>query len=222
VLAVAYYLQHDLKKIVPSIERFVPAGYASDVRRLADELGPIWNAFLRGQIILALVMGLVVGLTMFVLGVGYAPVLGLLAGLLEFVPIVGPLIAGTVAVLVALFQAGNWLGLPPLYFALVIVAASILLQQLENNLLVPRIIGGSLNLHPVVILIGAVIGASLAGIVGLLLSAPTIATVRLFGRYAYRKMFDLDPWGDVGPAAAPAPPALRPPRALPRPRQKKK
>ena len=219
VLAVAYYLQHDLQKIVPSIERFVPAGYAYDVRRLADELGPIWNAFLRGQIILALVMGLVVGVTMFVLGVRYAPVLGLLAGLLEFVPIIGPLIAGTVAVLVDLFQPSTWLGLTPVYFALVIVGPSILLQQLENNLLVPRILGGSLDLHPVVILVGAVIGASLAGIVGLLLSAPTIATLRLFGRYVYRKMFDLDPWARSAP---PAPPALPPPRALPRPKRRKK
>jgi predicted PurR-regulated permease PerM len=169
------------------------------MHRLAQELGPIWNAFLRGQVILALVMGLVVGITMAVLGVRYAPVLGLLAGLLEFIPIVGPIIAGGVAVLVALFQPTNWLGWSPIYFALLILGVQVLLQQLENNFLVPRIIGGSLNLHPIIILVGAIVGANLAGITGLLLSAPVIASLRLFGGYIYRKMFDLDPWPNPPP-----------------------
>jgi hypothetical protein len=157
-------------------------------------LGPIWNAFLRGQITLGIVMGLVVGITMAVLNVRYPVVLGLLAGLLEFVPVIGPLIAGTVAVLVALFQPSNWYGLDPVPFALIVLVASILLQQVENNFLVPRILGGSLNLHPVVILVGALVAANLAGVIGLLLSAPILATLRLFGQYVYRKMFDLDPW----------------------------
>lgn len=206
ILIVSYYWLHDLKNLLPSLEQIVPAGYANDVRRLAQELGPIWNAFLRGQVTLALVMGLVVGIVMAILGVRYAPVLGLLAGALEFIPIVGPFIAGAVAVLVALFQPSNWLGLSPGYFALVILGVQLLLQQLENNFLVPRIIGGSLNLHPIIILVGAIVGASLAGITGLLLSAPVIASLRLFGVYAYRKMLDLDPW----PNPPPPPPARRP------------
>lgn len=205
ILIVSYYLLHDLKSLLPSIEQVVPEGYASDVRRLAMELGPIWNAFLRGQVTLALVMGSVVGISMAVLGVRYALVLGLLAGSLEFIPIVGPFIAGTVAVLVALFQPENWMGLSPIYFALLILGVQILLQQLENNFLVPRIIGGSLNLHPIVILVGAIVGASLAGITGLLLSAPVIASLRLFGRYVYRKVFDLDPWPEPPPQPKPPP-----------------
>jgi predicted PurR-regulated permease PerM len=196
ILIISYYLLHDLRNLVPSIEQIVPAGYAYDVRRLLAELGPIWNAFLRGQITLSLAMGVLVAVTMALLGVRYALVLGLLAGLLEFLPIIGPLIAGLVAVLVALFQPENWMGINPLYFALVVAAVQILLSQIENNFLVPRIIGGSLNLHPVVILVGAIIAANLAGIIGLLLSAPIIASLRLFGRYIYRKMFDLNPWPD--------------------------
>lgn len=206
ILIVSYYWLHDLKNLLPSLEHVVPAGYAPDMHRLAQELGPIWNAFLRGQVTLALVMGIVVGITMAVLGVRYAPVLGLLAGLLEFIPIVGPIIAGGVAVLVALFQPTNWLGWSPVYFALLILGVQVLLQQLENNFLVPRIIGGSLNLHPIIILVGAIVGANLAGITGLLLSAPVIASLRLFGGYIYRKMFDLDPW----PNPPPQPEAPRP------------
>ncbi len=213
ILIISYYLLHDLKNLMPSIEQIVPQGYAHDVRRLAQELGPIWNAFFRGQVTLGIVMGVVVAGTMGLLGVRYAPVLGLLAGVLEFIPVIGPLIAGVVAVLVALFQPSNWLGLSPLYFALLVAGAQIILSQIENNFLVPRIIGGSLNLHPIIILIGAVAAASLAGIVGLLLSAPAIATLRLFGRYIYRKMFDLDPWPEPPPQPTP-PPKLEWPRWL--------
>jgi predicted PurR-regulated permease PerM len=205
ILVASFYLLNDLRSLGVSIERVVPEGYEYDVRRLVNELGPIWNAFLRGQITLAIVMGLVVGVTMWVLGVRYPVVLGLLAGLLEFIPIIGPLIAGTVAVLVALFQPMNWFGLNPVTYAIVILVASVLLQQIENNFLVPRILGGSLNLHPVVILVGALIAANLAGIIGLLLSAPVMATLRLIGQYIYRKMFDLDPWPTR--PARPRPPA---------------
>jgi predicted PurR-regulated permease PerM len=219
ILVVSYYLLHDLKTLSPSLERIVPEGYAPDVRRLTAELGPIWHAFLRGQITLAIVMGLVVGTAMGLLGVRYAPGLGLLAGLLEFLPIIGPFIAGAVAVIVALFQPSNPLGLPPFYFALVVLGVFLLLQQLENNFLVPRILGSSLKLHPVVILVGAIIGASLAGIVGLLLSAPTMATLKLFGRYVFRKMLDLDPWPEPPPRPEP-PPKLEWPRWLRLSRQK--
>ncbi len=204
ILVISYYLLNDLGNIGLSIDRIVPDEYEYDIKRLLAELGPIWNAFLRGQITLGIVMGLVVGITMWVLGVRYAVVLGLLAGVLEFVPIVGPLIAGGAAVIIALFQTSNWLGLNPLTFAIVVLIASILLQQIENNFLVPRILGGSLNLHPIVILVGALIAANLAGIIGLLLSAPIMATLRLVGQYVYRKMFDLDPWPD--PPARPRPP----------------
>jgi predicted PurR-regulated permease PerM len=203
ILVISYYLLNDLGNIGLSIERLVPAEYQYDVRRLLSQLGPIWNAFLRGQITLGIVMGLVVGVAMAILGVRYAVVLGLLAGLLEFVPIIGPFIAGAVAVVVALFQPTNWLGLNPLTFALVVLAVFALLQQIENNFLVPRILGGSLNLHPIVILVGALIAANLAGIIGLLLSAPTMATLRLIGQYVFRKLFDLDPWPDPPTIARP-------------------
>ncbi len=196
ILVVSYYLLNDVRNIGVSIERLVPDEYAYDVRRLVNELGPIWNAFLRGQITLGITMGVLIGVTMALLGVRYAVVLGLLGGLLEFIPVIGPVIAGGTALIIALFQPDNWLNLNPITFALVVLGASILLQQIENNFLVPRILGGSLNLHAVVILVGAVVAASLAGIIGLLLSAPMLATLRLFGRYIYCKLFDLDPWPD--------------------------
>ena len=203
ILIISFYLLFDWPRLAGSLAGAVPPAYAYDAQRLVGNLAPIWNAFLRGQITLGIVMGFAVGLTMAGLGVRYALVLGLLGGLLEFVPIVGPVISGGTAVLIALFQGGNWLGLDPVPYALLVLAAAILIQQLENNFLVPRILGGSLNLHPVVILLGAFVAADLAGITGLLLSAPILATLRLFGRYVYRKLLDLDPWPDPPPVTHP-------------------
>ena len=210
ILAVSFYLLHDLYAVEMSVMRIVPPPYRKDAERLFSELGPIWNAFLRGQAILALVMSLAVGLTMTALGLRYSLVIGLTAGLVEFVPIVGPLANGVAAVAIALFQPTNWLGLTPLVYAVVIAVVSIVLQQLENNLLVPRIIGKSVGLHPVLVIVGALVGASLAGIAGLLLAAPILATLKGIGRYLYAKMFDMPAWPDAVGVEEPAPPSAGP------------
>ena len=82
--------------------------------------------------------------------------------------------------------------------------AVIVLQEISDNILVPRILGSSLHLHPVAILVFALIAANLAGLVGLLLSAPILATLRLFGQYIYSKMFDLNPWPEPPPITHPS------------------
>jgi predicted PurR-regulated permease PerM len=211
LLIISYYLLHDLRNIKPSVSQIVPEGFAYDAQRLTAELGPIWNAFFRGQITLAIVMGSIIGLTMVLLGVRYALVLGLLAAAAEFVPIIGPLVSAFTGFLIALFQPGNEFGLNQFWFAGLVLVVYAAWQQVEGNVLSPRIVGGSLNLNPAVIIIGAVIAANVAGIVGLILAAPTLATLRLFGGYVYRKMFDMDPW-----PTPPRSPPPRPSRSLPR------
>jgi predicted PurR-regulated permease PerM len=194
ILAAAYFLTLDQPALVGSWKRSAIPGYEYDWGRLRRALDRIWAAFLRGQIMLALIIAISVTIGLSVLGVRNALVLGLVSGLLEFLPIVGPFIAGGITALVAFFQASNWWGLPPLTFTLIVIAFFIVVQQIENNVLVPRILGTALNLHPVVILVAAVIGATVAGVMGILLSAPTVATLLLIGRYGYRKIFDLPPW----------------------------
>lgn len=194
VLAAAYFFTLDQPIFSDLWKRTIVPGYQYDWSRLQVALDRIWAAFLRGQIVLGLVIAVVVTIGLSILGVRNALVLGLISGLLEFIPIVGPFVAGAIAALVALFQGTNWWGLDPFVFTLVVIAFFIIVQQLENNLLVPRILGNALSMHPVVILVAAVIGATLAGILGILLSAPTMATLILLGRYVYRKVFDLPPW----------------------------
>jgi predicted PurR-regulated permease PerM/ribosomal protein S18 acetylase RimI-like enzyme len=201
---VAFYLLHDMSALQRGLLQLVPEDFQADAKRLLKELGPIWNAFLRGQLLLSLIMGTAVGLTTFLLGIRYSLVLGILAALAEFVPMIGANVVGLIAFLIAVFQPANWFGWDPLLYAVVVVAAAGLLQQLEGYFLIPRIMGGELKLHPALLLVGALVAVSLLGLPGLLLSGPIIASARLFGKYLHAKLFDLPSW-----PAAELPPAVR-------------
>lgn len=169
-------------------------GYAEDAKHLSIKLGRIWDAFLRGQVILGTVIFVVVWLGLSILGVRNALTLGLLSGLLEFIPTLGPVIGTVVAMIVAFFQPSNPWGLESWQFAILVLALMVVIQQVENNLLVPRIVGRALDLHPLVVLIGVLMGASLAGILGAILAAPILASLKLLGTYTWRKLFDLPPF----------------------------
>lgn len=194
VVVVSFYLLKDAERLSQAFEGLVPPAYQMEFRQLRKEIGGIWNAFLRGQLILCAVVGVVVTIVLAILGVRNALVLGLVAGLLEVIPNVGPTLAAVPAVLIAYFQGSTYLPLTNGWFALLVIAAYVVFQQVENNYLVPRVIGRSLNLHPLVVIIGAIAGGILAGVLGILLAAPTLATLRVLAQYVYCKLLDLEPF----------------------------
>ncbi len=169
-------------------------GYRRDAERLMSEFANIWSAYLRGQIILGVVIGILVGFSLAVLGVQNALALGLLSGFLEFIPVLGPFIGTGAAMIVAFFQPNNYLGLNPVAYAGLVLAVMFVIQQLENNILVPRIVGDALDLHPLLVILGVLMGSSIAGILGAILAAPLLATLKLLSIYAWRKLFDLPPF----------------------------
>jgi predicted PurR-regulated permease PerM len=205
VLLVSFYIMLDFRRLTPSIERSVPGDYVYDVRNLLEQLGPIWNAYLRGQVTLSLIIGAMVSIAMTILGVQFGPVLGLVSFIAEFIPYIGPTLAALIGTLIALFQGGNYWGLQPWIFALIVLGTYIILQQIQGNLFYPRVMGGNLGLHPATILIGAIVMAQLLGFVGLILAAPLLATFKLFGGYVYAKLFDLDPFPPTNPVSVAAP-----------------
>ncbi len=206
IFVLSIYLATDLPRFGGYVKSFAQQpGYREDAERLMPQLRHVWSAYLRGQIILSLVIFLTVWIGLTLLGVQNSLALGLLAGLLEFLPNLGPVISAGVTVLVAFFQPGNYLGLDSWQYALVVLALMIIIQQLENHLLVPRIVGGALDLHPIIVIVGLFMGASLAGILGAILAAPLIASLKLFGTYAWRKLFDLPPFPDEEPIDDPPP-----------------
>jgi predicted PurR-regulated permease PerM len=194
VFVVSFYLMRDWHRVTAQLRRAVPPDYREDYDRLAKEIGRVWQSFFRGQVVLSAVIFLAVTTALAVVGVRNALILGLLAGVLEVVPNVGPVVAAVPAVLLALVQGSSWLPIGNFWFAVLVAGLYVLIQQLENNYLVPRIIGRSVNLHPLVVLVGVIAGARLAGILGIFLAAPTLATGRILLRYVYAKLLDLDPF----------------------------
>jgi predicted PurR-regulated permease PerM len=197
VLIVSFYLLKDLGKLGHSLDKLVPEEYREEIRRLVGEINVVWNAFFRSQLILCIVVGTLVGVTMRAVGVSNALILGIMAGVLEIIPNIGPTIAAIPAVLIAYFQGSTYLPLSNGWFALLVIGIYVVIQQVENNILVPRIIGRSLNLHPLVVIIGAIAGASLAGILGIFLAAPILATLRILGNYVYSKLLDREPFDET-------------------------
>jgi predicted PurR-regulated permease PerM len=193
-LVLAYYLLLDFDNLDAVVMNIVPPAYRGDFRRLMDETGRVWNAFIRGQALLAIVMALLVWVVLAILRVRFPVMLALISGLMEFVPWLGPLIAGVVTIMVALFQGSNIWGLSPFAFALVVLIVFTIIQQLENNVLYPGIIGHSLNMHPLLVIMSILAGGLLAGLIGFLLAAPTVATLRIWLGYVYRKSVGLDTW----------------------------
>jgi predicted PurR-regulated permease PerM len=175
----------------------VPVAYKPEIKALMDKVGYIWNSFLRGELVLMLVVGLFVWFGNWLLGTPYAFALGVTAGLLEVIPSLGPLLAWIPAVFIALvFGSTRFTGMDPLVFALLVSLMYGLIQALENQVLVPQILGDAVNLPPVVVLIGVTIFGSLFGILGVLLATPTISTLSELFYYLYGKILE-------GPAPPP-------------------
>jgi predicted PurR-regulated permease PerM len=169
-------------------------GYTEDIRRLRQKLGLIWNAFLRGQIIVFFSKIIAYTICMSILGVHYAIGVALIAGFASFLPYVGPAINWIVLGLVTYFQGSAPFGLTPLGYVAVAIITALFIDQVFDNLVTPRMMANSLKVHPAFVLIAAIIAANLIGILGIIIAAPLLATLQLVGRYTTRKLLDKDPW----------------------------
>ena len=191
---VAFLLVKDLHYFTRVIGERVPTVLAADFYRLGQELGAIWNAYFRGQLIASTAVGIMTSIAVWALGLPSALALGVLAGVLNFIPNIGPILAAIPAVLLALIRGSSWLPFNSLVMGLLVVAAFVIISQVENLYLRPIVIGRRVQLHPVVVIVGTVAGALVAGILGVLLAAPVIASARVLLGYVYRKLLDQEPF----------------------------
>jgi predicted PurR-regulated permease PerM len=204
VLIVSYFVMVESSGLRRDLFHVEIPGYTEDFDRLGDELSRIWNAFLRGQIIIFGLAVVIYSILLPILGVRYALGIALMAGLAKFLPYIGPAITWVVMALVTFFQANHPFGLSALaYMALVVILTSII-DWIIDSFVTPRIMASTLKVHPAAVLVAAIIAANLLGLLGVVIAAPFLASVTLLGRYTMRKMFDLNPWPEA--PAAPAPP----------------
>lgn len=170
VATLSIYLLLDGSRMTGWLRQNTPRAHRERVNASLDTLKRVIGGYIRGQLLLATVMSLLTGLGMALLGVPYAVFLAVLAFILEFVPIVGAVLTGVVCVAVALTQ--GWLT------ALLVLGFVVLLQALEGQLLAPRILGGSVGLHPIVALLALLAGSELFGIPGALFAAPVAGVLQ--------------------------------------------
>lgn len=172
-------------------------GHTDDINRMGTELSHIWNAFLRGQIIIFGITLLIYIPVLGSLGVNYYFGLALLAGFARFVPYVGTWIAWITLGLVTFFQNNTIFGLEPIFYTLLIVGVAIVIDFILDNFVVPSLMGNALKIHPAAVMIAAFIFGGLFGLVGVVLAAPVISTLKLILTYVFRKLFDQDPWWGI-------------------------
>lgn len=180
VLVVTFYMvvQEDaIRRIIRSI---IPGHYQPYLTQLFSRMQEKVGHWLRGMLILALFVAALVYIGLTVLQVPYALVLAVLAGLFEFVPYVGPIAAAIPTVLIGLAQS-------PLT-ALLVVVMYVLIQQLENHVLVPKIMARAVGLNPIVVIVAIMIGIKIGGVIGALVSVPVVAALSVLVKDFYKEV----------------------------------
>lgn len=206
-LLISLHINLSVDMINKGVKSLIPDAYEEEIMDLLYRLIGIWRSFLRGQLALMVVVGVMVWIGNAILGTPQALFLGFLAGLLEVIPNLGPVLATIPAIILALLFGSqtSFLGLnqlDPWVFALIVIGFYILVQVTENQLLVPYILGDAVDLPPMVVLSGVLIGGSAFGILGVFLATPMISSGREIFNYLYDKILEEPP--------APPPPEDKP------------
>ena len=177
-----FYILQDESQVKEGILEALHPELRADVQSLATLVDEVLSAYIRGQLLLCLFVGVLATIAMFIIGVPFAPVLGLIAGIFEVLPNIGPYLGAIPAILVAL--ATNPVS------AIWVAVAFFAIQLIENLVLVPRISGSSVKLHPAVVMMVLVIGGQLAGFWGMLIAVPVTAVIRDVFLYLYLRLLD--------------------------------
>ncbi len=194
IIVASIYLVKDSEALGNWLLRLPPPDYRDDFVRIGYEIRTIWSSFFRGQLLLSvIVMGILTAIGLLI-GLPYALLMGLVGGLLEFLPSLGHGTWLVLAIILALVRGSDLIPIPHWMFAVIVLIATTAFDQFDANYLIPRIIGRSVRLPALVVILGIVIGASVAGLLGVALAAPTVASMRIIGRYIYARLFDLEPF----------------------------
>lgn len=178
VPVVAFYMLLDWDRMTRRIDELLPRDHAPVIRHLAREIDKVLAAFVRGQLTVCLVLGLFYAVSLAAAGLQFGLVVGAIAGAITFIPYIGSIVGGSLAIGLALVQFwGDW-------FSIGLIAAIFAVGQfLEGNVITPRLVGNSVGLHPVWLLFALSAFGSLFGFVGMLVAVPIAAAIGVIVRY---------------------------------------
>lgn len=179
VPVVAVYLLLDWDNMVARVDDLLPRDHAPVIRQLAVEIDQTLNAFIRGMGTVSLILGTYYAVALMLVGLQFGLVVGFIAGLVTFIPYVGALVGGALAIGLGLFQFwGDWVTIG------LIGGIFVLGQVVEGNILTPKLVGNSVGLHPVWLLLSLSVFGSVFGFVGLLVAVPVAASLGVVTRFA--------------------------------------
>jgi predicted PurR-regulated permease PerM len=175
-----------------------PPAFQDEMRELYQRIRQVWMAYLRGQIVLMFIVGIVFTIAWAIIGIPGALVLGIIAGFFTLVPDVGPFLAYLLAVGVALLEGSNWIPLSNLWVAGIVTITYLVLINLKGLWLRPYVMGRSVHMNEALVFIAIMIATILEGIMGALLVVPLLATVAVIGEYVRRKVLSLPAFAEDG------------------------
>lgn len=176
---VAFYLMRDWDKMIQAIQDLLPRSVVGKVSVLASEIDEVLSAFLRGQLMVMIALGIIYALGLRLMGLQAAFLIGMTAGLLSIVPYLGTAVGLALAIGVALFQFGDLL-----HLGLVLVVFGVG-QSLESMVLTPKLVGDRIGLHPVAVIFAVLAGGQLFGFLGILLALPVAAALNVLLRHIH-------------------------------------
>jgi len=177
-----FYLLNDSHELGQAALNMVPLQLREDLLSVLKLMDTVFGAYLRGQLLLGVIIGVLSAIGLSIIGINFALVLGVVAGICELIPNIGPILGAIPALVVAMAQDPTK--------ALITAIFAIAIQQLENLFLTPRVLGKSVQLHPVLVMVVLVIGSELGGVVGLFLAPLATAVLRDLFRYFYYRFAD--------------------------------
>jgi predicted PurR-regulated permease PerM len=194
IVVTTYYLMTDWDKLREWLIGLAPDSYQSDVRQLYTNIREIWLAYLGGQLRLMFILAVMFSLAWVVIGLPGGLILGMLAGVLNLMPEVGPLIAAMLAVLVAFVEGSSFLPLSNTWFAALVLGLYLLLNNVKTIFIQPRVLGRSVRLHEGVVFIAIITAIVVEGLLGVLVVVPLLASIAVVGRYLRRRLLGLPPF----------------------------
>jgi predicted PurR-regulated permease PerM len=179
VPVVAVYLLLDWDRMVATIDQLLPRDHAPVVRKLARDIDKALASFIRGMGTVCLILGTYYAIALMLVGLQFGLVVGFIAGLVTFIPYLGALLGGVLAVGLALFQFwGDWLSIG------LVAGIFTIGQVIEGNVLTPKLVGSSVGLHPVWLILALAVFGTLFGFIGMLVAVPLAAAIGVLARFA--------------------------------------
>ena len=187
-----FYLLRDWDRLVMWIDRILPRSIEPTIAHLAREADSVLGAFVRGQLLVMLALAIYYGVALTLVGISVGPLIGMVAGLLSFVPYLGFITGFAAAIIASLVLHGDWAHL------LMVVGVFVIGQLLEGYVLVPRLVGEKIGLHPVAVIFAVLAGGYLFGFLGVLLALPAASVILVLLRYLAQRYKQSDLYTEEG------------------------